>query len=80
MSMLSKGLSRVFSSTKFRKHQFFSAQPSLWSSYHIWATAVNGVITKTSGVITAADKRITAANRAVTGWLGEILPRDSRII
>ena len=27
----SKGLSRVFSSTTIQKHQFFSAQPSLWS-------------------------------------------------
>ena len=35
ISLLSKGLSRVFSSTTIRKHQFFSAQPSLWSSPHI---------------------------------------------
>ena len=28
ISLLSKGLSRVFSSTTVRKHQFFSAQPS----------------------------------------------------
>ena len=32
---LSKGLSRVFSSTTILKHQFFSAQPSLWSNSHI---------------------------------------------
>ena len=31
----SKGLSRVFSSTTIWKHQFFSAQPSLWSKSHI---------------------------------------------
>ena len=33
-----QGLSRVFSSTTIQKHQFSSAQPSLWSnSYiHIW--------------------------------------------
>ena len=31
----SKGLSRVFSSTTVQKYQFFSAQPSLWSSSHI---------------------------------------------
>ena len=37
ISLLSKGLSRVFSSTKFQKHQFFSAQPFLWSSSHIWS-------------------------------------------
>ena len=33
--LLSKGLSRVFSSTTIWKHQFFSAQPSLWSNSHI---------------------------------------------
>ena len=30
-----QGLSRVFSSTTVWKHQFFSAQPSLWSNSHI---------------------------------------------
>ena len=33
--LLSKELSRVFSSTAVQKHQFFSAQPSLWSNSHI---------------------------------------------
>ena len=31
----SQGLLRVFSSTVVQKHQFFSAQPSLWSNSHI---------------------------------------------
>ena len=31
----SKALSRVFSSTTIWKHQFFGAQPSLWSNSHI---------------------------------------------
>ena len=31
----SRGLSRVFSSTIIQKHQFFGAQPSLWSNSHI---------------------------------------------
>ena len=35
ISLLSKGLSSVFSSTTVRKHQFFSTQPSLWSNIHI---------------------------------------------
>ena len=35
ISLLFKGLSRVFSSTTVWKHQFFSTQPSLWSSSHI---------------------------------------------
>ena len=35
ISFLSKGLSRVFSSTTVQKHQFFSTQPCLWSNSHI---------------------------------------------
>ena len=35
ISLLFKGLSRVFSNTTVQKHQFFSTQPSLWSSSHI---------------------------------------------
>ena len=34
ISLLSKGLSRVFSSTTLQKHQFFCTQPSLWSNFH----------------------------------------------
>ena len=35
ISLLSKGLSRVFSSTTLRKRQFFGIQPSLWSNSHL---------------------------------------------
>ena len=35
ISLQSKGLSRVFSSTTVRRHQFFGAQLSLCSKYHI---------------------------------------------
>ena len=35
ISLQSKGLSRVSSNTTVWKHQFFSAQPSLWSNSHI---------------------------------------------
>ena len=34
ISLLSKGLSRIFFSTTIRKHQFFSTQLSLWSNSH----------------------------------------------
>ena len=34
-SLLSKGLSRVFSNTTVQKHQFFVAQLSLWHNSHI---------------------------------------------
>ena len=38
ISLQSKWLSRVFSNTTVWKHQFFGAQPSLWSNYciHTW--------------------------------------------
>ena len=35
ISLQSKGLSRVFSRTIMWNHQFFSAQPSLWSNFQI---------------------------------------------
>ena len=35
ISLQSKGLSRVFSNTTVQKHQFFSAQLSLWPTSHI---------------------------------------------
>ena len=34
ISLLPKGLSRLFSSTIFQKHQFFGTEPSLWSNSH----------------------------------------------
>ena len=37
ISLQSKGLSRVFSNTTVWKHQFFGAQPSLCSNFHIHA-------------------------------------------
>ena len=38
ISLLSKGLSRVFSSITVQKHKLFHSQPSLWfnSHIHIW--------------------------------------------
>ena len=35
ISLMSKGLSRVFSSTTIQKSQFFSAQHFSWSNFHI---------------------------------------------
>ena len=38
ITLQSKGLSRVFSSTTIQEHQLFGAQTSLWSSSHICTT------------------------------------------
>ena len=35
VSLLSRGVSRVFSSTIVQKHKFFHAQPSLWSNSQV---------------------------------------------
>ena len=48
MSLLSKGPSEVFSNTAVQKHQFFSAQLSLWSNSHIhaWLLEKNIALTR----------------------------------
>ena len=43
ISLLFKGLSRVFSSTTVWKHQFFTAQPSLWPNSHIHTFVVQSL-------------------------------------
>ena len=49
ISLQSKGLSRVFSSTTTQRHQFSSPQPSLWSNSHIcndyWKTTALTILT-----------------------------------
>ena len=47
ISLLSKGLSRAFFNTTVQKHQFFNAQPSLWSNSHIctWLLEKNIALT-----------------------------------
>ena len=48
ISLLSKGLSRVFSSTTVQKDQFFGVQLSLWS-LHIHVTSTWKVVYLVSG-------------------------------
>ena len=49
ISLQSKGLSRVFSSTTVHKHQFVGAQLSLWSSSHIctWLLVKTSLVAQT---------------------------------
>ena len=46
ISLLSKGLWRVFSYTTVQKHQFFGTQPSLWSNSHTY-TATGKILKMT---------------------------------
>ena len=52
ISLQSKGLSRVFSSTTVWKHQFFSAQPSShlgpWNPFPKWFTFTQAVVSGTA--------------------------------
>ena len=43
--LAAKGLSRVLSNTTIQKHQFFIAQPSLWSNSHTHTWLLNHVFT-----------------------------------
>ena len=47
ISLQSKGLSRVFSSTTVQKHQFFSAHPSLWSVSRIYTWLLDWRVAET---------------------------------
>ena len=49
ISLQSKGLSRVFSNTTILKHQFFGAQPSLWSNSLYLTTGKTIALTIHSG-------------------------------
>ena len=51
ISLLSKGLSRVFSNTTVPKYQFFGVQPSLWSNSHICTIDGEAVETVTDFIL-----------------------------
>ena len=56
ISLLSKGLSEVFSSTTIRKHQFCGILPSLWSSSHNRTWSLGQVILPEKQVQYTADE------------------------
>ena len=58
ISLQSKGLSRVFSNTTVQKHQFFSAQLSLWSSYHIRTWLLDRNLKYTKSALKISSKTI----------------------
>ena len=52
-----QGISRIFSNTTFRKHQFFHSQPSLWSNSHIhtWLKMYGKIIALTIWTFVDSD-------------------------
>ena len=76
--MLSKGLSRVFSNTTVRKHQFLGAQLSLWSSSHIHAAMHDYCIALTRW--TSVGKVISLLFNILSGFVIAILPRSKCLL
>ena len=71
ISLLSKGLSRVFSSTTARKHQFFGTQPTLRSNSHIhrWLTGKTIVSTIWAFVAKVMSLLFNTLSRFVIAFL-----------
>ena len=70
VSLLPKRLSRVFSSTAVQKHQFFSAQPSLWSNSHPYMTTGKTIaLTRWAFIGKVMSLLLNAQSRFVTAFL-----------
>ena len=69
--LLSKGLSRGFSSTTVQKHQFFSAQHSLWSNSHnhTWLLTKNTSLTIQTCIISLMSLLFNTLSRFVIAFL-----------
>ena len=78
VSLQSKGLSRVFSSTTVQKHQFFGAQPSLWSNSHIHTW----LLEKTIALIiwTFVGKVMSLLFNMLLRFVIAFLPRNERLL
>ena len=73
ISLLSKGLSRVFSSTTvFQRDQFFGAQPSSWSNSHtqMWLTGKIHSFDYTGFRDSSVDKESTCMQEILVQLLG----------
>ena len=75
ISLLSKGFSKVFSCNTIKKHQFFDAQPILWSSPHIY-TGKTIALTIWTFVGKVMSQLLNTLSRFVTA----ILPRSKCLL
>ena len=79
ISLLSKGLSRVSSSTTVQRHQFFSAQPFLLSSSHIctWLTTGNTIALT---IQTFVGKVMSLLFNTLSRFVNTFLPRNKHLL
>ena len=78
ISLLSKGLSGVFSSTIIWKHQFFGAQPSLWSNSHTHNLATGKTIAVTKW--TFVGKVMSLLFNTLCRFVIFFLPRSKHLL
>ena len=78
ISLLSKGLSRVFSNTTVQKHQFFGAQPSLWSKLSHPCTTTGKTMSLTRW--TFVDKVISLVFNTLSRFVIAFLPRNKCLL
>ena len=74
ISLQSKGLSRVFSSTTVQKCQFFSTRPSLWSSSHICTWLLEKTIALTIQIF--VGKMMSLLFNTLSRFVIAFLPRS----
>ena len=78
ISLLSKGLWRVFSSTTVQNHQFFGAQPSKWSrSQHPYMTTGKTIALTTQASI---GKVMSLLFNRLSRFVIAFLPRSKRLL
>ena len=78
ISMLSKGLSRLFFSTIVWKHQFFSTQPFLWSNSHIHTWLLDKTMALT--IWTFVGKVMSLLFNMLTRFVIAFLPRSKHFL
>ena len=78
ISLLSKGLSRVFSSTTVLKHRFFGAQVSVWSHSHIRTWLL--VKTKALTIWTFVGKGMSLLLNMLSRFVIAFLPRSKCLL
>ena len=78
ISLLSKGLSRVFSSTTIWKQQYFSSQLSLWFNSHIHAWLLENAIALT--IQTFVGKVMSLLFNMLSRFIIAFLPKHKSLL
>ena len=77
LCLLSKGPSRVCSSTTVQKNQFFGTQPSLWSNSHISMTTAKAIALS---IQTFVGKVLSLLFNTLSRLVIAFLPRSKRLL